>query len=173
MLPDSAPFLPITSTLQGGNITFLVLLVQTSDEKMWSMWKEPGQTREKKKHLLPCWFPKLQYPDSASPAKEPWTSWPIFWRRWECSQHFRENTGVQTDRSWSQLVCHWPHVNYQESGREPWRLAHNWLHQHANPLHFLPIITRFAVRTRVWVRCSSLLLALVIVKIVIFSFIYV
>lgn len=93
----------------------------------------PRETERSSALLVPK---LLQYPDPTIQAKEPWTGGPIFWRRWECSQHFRENTGVQTDRSWSQLVCRWPQVNYQESGRERWRLAHNWLHQHANPLYF-------------------------------------
>ncbi|TWW64724.1 hypothetical protein D4764_22G0003710 [Takifugu flavidus] len=77
------------------------------------MWKEPGQdergkpspVQEKRTDRLPCWFPKLLRDlDPVIWAKEPWTGGPIFWRRWEYSQHFRENTGVQTDRSWSQLT---------------------------------------------------------------------
>lgn len=93
-----------------------------------------GPIQEKRSNLPPCCSRNSSNPDSSSQTKESWTSGPIFWRCWECSQHFLKNAGVQTDRGWCEPLCHWPQVNYQESGRECRRLAHNWLHQHAHPL---------------------------------------
>lgn len=115
------------------NITFSCLclfLVQPRQSREES-WSDPRETERSSALLVPK---PLQCSHSTSQAKESWTGGPSFWRCWECSQHFHKNTGVETDRSRSQLVCHWPQVNYQESGRERRRLAQNWLHQHANPL---------------------------------------
>lgn len=121
------------------------------------LWSPPLYSRVVKYHFFCCFFclflvqpqmrkskrnwaifcpagPKTPPTQTQAARRESWTGGPIFWRRWECSQHFPENAGVQTDRSWCEPVCHWPQVNYQESGRERRRLAQNWLHRHANPL---------------------------------------
>lgn len=38
----------------------------------------------------------------------------------------------------AKLVCHWPQINYQESGREQMWPTPNWLHQHSVCLSFFP-----------------------------------
>ncbi len=43
----------------------------------------------------------------------------------------------------AKLVCHWPQINYQESGREQMWPTPNWLHQHS-----LSLLIIFPLRFR-------------------------
>lgn len=56
----------------------------------------------------------------------------------------------------AKLVCHWPQINYQESGREQMWPTPNWLHQHSLSvcLSFFPSLFCFSLSSALLSRCS-------------------
>lgn len=125
-------------TLEWFNIPFTGA---TSDERMWSMWKEPGRTREenpvrsKRNGAIFCPAGSQNYSNVRIQPFRPKSPEPV-------GQSFGDAGSVPSTlgrrREYRRTAAglSWSQVNYQDSGREHWWLAHNWLHQHANPLHF-------------------------------------
>lgn len=137
MSPDSAPLLSATSryarvdqyhlswhNLGWENVKYVERTRARRERKTQS---GPRETEWTSALLFPKTPPVSRSNHSGQRALDRWAN------LLETLGVFSALSGEHGSTDGPQLVCRWPQVNYQESGRERWRLAQ---HEHANPLHF-------------------------------------